>query len=141
MKTKRLLAWVLTLAMIISVLPMNILTVSAADAVSYISRSWNGSSVVSETKSVTSYTVVTSNTTTMSSGWYVVNSDVTVSSRITVSGSVNLILVDGCTLTASDGISLNAGNTLTVYGQTADTGHLSATTKTDTYGYAGICHL
>lgn len=43
---------------------------------------------------------------TWNGGWYVVNSNVTISSRITVSGSVNLILADGYTLTASQGITV-----------------------------------
>ena len=43
---------------------------------------------------------------TWNGGWYVVNSNVTISSCITVSGSVNLILADGYTLTASQGITV-----------------------------------
>ena len=72
-------------------------------------------------------TAVTSGTTTMSNGWYVVNSNVTVSTRITVNGTVHLILADGATLTASQGITVNNGNTLNIYGQTSGTGALNAT--------------
>ncbi len=43
-------------------------------------------------------------------GWYVVNGNVTISEPITVSGEVNLILVDGCTLTAEKGIVVTTGN-------------------------------
>ena len=88
--------------------------------VSYIYRTYNTSTnaVESTTKSVTEYTTVTSDMTTWSNGWYVVESDVTISSRITVSGNnVHLILMDGCTLTATEGITVNAGNGLTIYGQ------------------------
>ncbi|MCC8042239.1 MAG: YDG domain-containing protein, partial [Oscillospiraceae bacterium] len=64
-----------------------------------------------------SATVVTSSDTTWSSGWYVVNSDVTNNNRIEVSGDVNLILTDGCTLTASSGIHVYSTNSLTIYAQ------------------------
>ena len=72
-------------------------------------------------------TAVTSGTTTMNSGWYIVNSDITISTRITVNGTVNLILADGYSLTASQGITVNSGNTLNIYGQTSGTGALNAT--------------
>lgn len=88
--------------------------------VSYIYRTYNTSTnaVESATKSVTEYTTVTGDMTTWSNGWYVVESDVTISSRITVSGNnVHLILRDGCTLTATEGITVDAGNGLTIYGQ------------------------
>ncbi len=62
--------------------------------------------------------------------WYVVNSDVEISDRITVSGDVHLILVNGCTLTAKNGIRVEGSdNSLTIYAQslTDDTmGRLSA---------------
>jgi len=78
-----------------------------------------------------SYTVVTSSTTTMGAAgtetWYMVSSNVTISSRITVNGTVHLILCDGATLTASQGITVSSGNTLNIYGQTAGTGALNAT--------------
>ncbi|MCD7762677.1 MAG: InlB B-repeat-containing protein, partial [Lachnospiraceae bacterium] len=67
--------------------------------------------------------------------WYVVNSSVEISERIIVSGTVNLILVDGCTLTASSGLTVNSGNTLNIYGQTGGTGTVTATGG---YGGAGI---
>ena len=72
-------------------------------------------------------TAVTSGTTTMNSGWYIVNSNVTISTRITVNGTVNLILADGYSLTASQGITVNSGNTLNIYGQSGGTGTLNAT--------------
>lgn len=59
---------------------------------------------------------VTSETTTMEDNIYEVNSDVTISSRITISGDVELYLNEGCTLAASKGILLSEGNKLTIYG-------------------------
>lgn len=59
--------------------------------------------------------------------WYLVDRDVTLSERVTVTGDVRLILADGCTLTVEEGIELNgATNSLTVYGQSGQTGCLTA---------------
>ena len=54
-------------------------------------------------------TTVTSSTTTMSTGTYQVTEDVTISNRITISG-------EGTTLTASKGIAVHQGNSLTIEG-------------------------
>ena len=90
-------------------------------AVSYLDAS-------GDSESCEEYTTVESTTTTWSDGiWYVVSSDITISSRITVSGEVHLILVDGKTLTASSGITVATGNSLTIYGQSGGTGTLTAT--------------
>ncbi len=70
--------------------------------------------------------IVTAATTGMGSGWYVVADDVTVGSQITVSGDVHLVLCDGATLTASRGIVVRNGNSLTIYSQSGDTGCLTA---------------
>ena len=77
-----------------------------------------------------------SNMTTLSAGWYEVNNDVTIGSRVTCTGAVHLILADGKTLTASEGITVNSGNSLTIYGQSGQTGKL--TTGTPYYYIAGI---
>jgi len=66
---------------------------------------------------------------------YILNSDVTIANRITVSGSVTLILNDGCTLTASYDITVNVGNSLTINASGEGTGILEAT---GTSGSAGI---
>ncbi len=50
-------------------------------------------------------------------GWYVVRHDVTVDSIINIYGYVNLILMDGATLTAKAGVSVNEGGSLTVWAQ------------------------
>ncbi|MCD8397987.1 MAG: InlB B-repeat-containing protein, partial [Lachnospiraceae bacterium] len=79
------------------------------------------------------YTLLTSGMTTLSDGWYVVGSDVEISDRITVSDEVYLILVDGYTLTANSGITVNSGNMLVIYGQEESTGTLNATGSTSYY--------
>lgn len=65
--------------------------------------------------------------TTINSGWYVVQGAVSTDTRITVSGDVKLILADGCTLTAGNGIQVQDTNALTVYAQANGTGTLTAT--------------
>ena len=100
--------------------------------VTYLSRAWDAQSgkVVTTEVTLTHYNVVTTKTTDMMNGNYVVNADTTISNRITVIGNVNLILCDGVKLTANKGISVstgNPGNTLNIYGQTNDTGELEAT--------------
>ena len=64
---------------------------------------------------------------TMTGGWYVLDSSRTFENRITVSGHVRLILTDGMTLTAEKGIRVPEGATLSIYGQTNDSGKLIAT--------------
>ena len=60
--------------------------------------------------------IVTSSTTQMIDDLYRVSSDVTITERITVSGNVILYLNPGCTLTASQGLYVRNGNTLTIEG-------------------------
>lgn len=81
------------------------------------------------------YTTVTSGTATWNSGWYVVDDDVTIGSRVTVNGDVKLILKDGASLTVNGGILVPSGSTFTVYGQQNGTGNL---TSIGTNGNAGI---
>ena len=57
-------------------------------------------------------------------GWYVVQENVFIDSRITVNGDVHLIRADGKELTAGEGIGVNEGNSLTIYGQANGTGSI-----------------
>ena len=50
-------------------------------------------------------------------GWYVLNSNLTYGERIVICGEVHLILKDGCTLTAEQGIRINTNATLSIYAQ------------------------
>ncbi|MDD7177884.1 MAG: X2-like carbohydrate binding domain-containing protein [bacterium] len=97
-----------------------------ADGVSYVDE---GGVVRTTTGDVTT---VESSTTGWSSGWYYVDRNTTISSRIGVSGNVHLILGDDCTLTASSGINVSAWNSLTIYGQSNGTGTLTATAAAST---------
>ncbi len=99
------------------------ISLTAASSITYLD-------ITGEEQSCSDYTSVTAQTTWGTSGeeiWYVVDNDTTISDRITVNGTVNLILVNGYTLTASSGIAVNDGNTLNIYGQTGGTGKIEAT--------------
>ncbi|MBQ3666103.1 MAG: fibronectin type III domain-containing protein [Lachnospiraceae bacterium] len=75
---------------------------------------------------------ITSGTNELKDGYpYKVDGDVTISSRINISGDVKLILHEGCTLTASNGIEVGAGNKLTIEGS-------GTLTATGSYNNAGI---
>ncbi len=119
------------------------ITVTDDQSVTYIHRSWkveNGE--VEETEKTTTAKEVTASTSAVTWGttgetWYVVNSDVEISGRVTVSGTVNLILCDGFTLRASKGITVTGSNVLNIYGQSGDTGTLRAQNNTSNSSYYG----
>ncbi|MBO7407684.1 MAG: InlB B-repeat-containing protein, partial [Clostridia bacterium] len=71
------------------------------------------------------FTPISSATTAMNTGWYAVAGNVTIPSRIEISGAVNLILRDGASLTVPNGIHLTGANSLTIWGQNAGTGTLT----------------
>ena len=81
----------------------------------------------------TTYNVTSSTTAMTTDRWYVVSSNVTVAERITVTGTVNIILRDSFTLTVNGGIDVSSGNALNIYAQSkgASMGKLIA--KADVY--------
>ncbi len=117
---KKKLGWILSLTLCFALMiAATLVTASASASVSYIDASGTP-------RTCASATVVTESDTTWgddgNNGWYVVNGDVTISDRITVIGNVHLILADGYTLTASQGINVSEGNSLTIYAQSAGEG-------------------
>jgi hypothetical protein len=117
-----------------------------ATTVKYISYTYDTTNgLQSETKICGSSKVVSSNDNSWGSGWYVVSGDVACNNRITVSGTVNLILLDGCTLEAKKGIELTKGNTLNIYAQSegANAGKLkaNATNEENCAGIGGDSNL
>ena len=86
-------------------------------------------------------TVVTNEASTLNAGWYAVTGSDVQTGTLTCNGAVNLILADDAKLTATGGnnqagITVSGGgNSLTIYGQTAQTGQLVATGE---YNAAGI---
>lgn len=88
------------------------------------------------------YTVITSGTSTLSTGWYVVMADVDNNNRLTVSGSVNLLIFNDTTFNAHYGITVNKGDGLAIYQQpeeeNKETGKLIVDTATpDCAGIGG----
>ena len=116
-------------------LPMAEWATSAPDPVYYLA--WDGAGAF-ETESTSNYTVVTASSTNWTNGMYVVNSNVTVNDRITVTGEVGLILCDGYKLTADKGIIISGENTLNIYGQTGGTGNLEAKGSSGSAGIGGF---
>ncbi len=108
--------------------------------VGYVHRYWDSlnNKVVSNNAIASDLISITSSTTAMTDGWYILESDVTVSERITVSGTVNLILADGYTLTANKGIDVSSGNTLNIYGQISETGKIVVSMPSADENYAAI---
>ena len=103
------------------------------EAVEYLN--WNGSEMERGTANATELTAdfkVIGN-----DRWYVVTGAVT-ATDLAVSGTANLILADGATLTADGGIRVTAGNTLNVYAQSEgdEMGKLIAT-GVDSAGIGG----
>ena len=91
----------------------------------------NGSS-----HSCNDYSYVRSTDTSWTS-WVVASQNLTLDRRVTVSGTVNLILMDGKTLTVTGGIQVGEGSTLNIYAQSGNTGELIAGNKQNSYA-AGI---
>ncbi len=77
-------------------------------------------------KAANEYTVLTGGAaTSLEAGWYVVNSDIDYTGKVTLNGDVTIILCNGCTMNVGteespiSGQGLDAQN-LTIYGQTLD---------------------
>ena len=68
---------------------------------------------------------VTTGTKVWNRSWYALTKDVHIPEEITVKGTVDLILADGCTLGTTN-IKVAEGNTLRIWGQTAGTGKIVA---------------
>lgn len=77
--------------------------------------------------SVDEYAVVTDTDnawgTDSASSWYVVIGNIIIDGHIVAHGDVNLVLTDGSSLTA-EYITVNQGNSISIYGQSEDTGKL-----------------
>ena len=116
----------LSLALILSLLPVTVMA-DEPTAVPYLDE--DGGTETCPSATVVDETATAWSEETESSGWYVVQNEVTIEDRITVSGDVHLILADGYTLTANQGISVTSGSSLTIYGQSAQAGELIATSQ------------
>ncbi|MBQ0097870.1 MAG: hypothetical protein KBS62_02900 [Oscillospiraceae bacterium] len=77
-------------------------------------------------------TIFTPDMKTLSNKWYLIEGSYTLEDRLQIKGDVNIILADGCSLTATKGINVGQGNgyryNLTIYAQsTENPGTLTAT--------------
>ena len=90
------------------------------------------------TKLTGASTSVTSDLTLWSNGWYVVDKSVTISNRIQVSGTVNLLLKNGVTLTAEKGINVGSDASFNVYAQSDKESEMGALNATGNDKAAGI---
>ena len=130
---QKFLSVVTCLALCLTLLPAAAL---AADGpVTYLQRGWNGSAVTEELRTVETYTTIDSGTTQWSDGWYVASGQVTIDRSgepdpddrcVSVTGDVYLSLADACVLTIKAAINLEQGASLTIYGQSGDSGELNA---------------
>mgnify|MGYP002620543179 CR=1 FL=1 len=82
---------------------------------------------------LTSTLLENSNEDNLDTGWYVLNSTFSYAERIVISGDVKLILKDGCTLTAEQGIRINTDATLTIYAQSEDEATMGKIIATETH--------
>lgn len=111
---KKTLSVCLALLMVATLIPSQlIISAGAASGVLYLSRSWNGSEVVTETKTADCQDY--NSGITDLNGWYYVNGYYEVSQRLNVTGTANIVILDGSTLSAKDGIHVPPGATLNVY--------------------------
>lgn len=121
---KKILSVITTAVMIFCLMPP--VRSFALDKVSAVEYTANADNSVSKADVTFSAEKIDGSFDNLSSGNYYVSGNVVISKRIEVSGDVNLILTDGCSLTAKKGIHLKEGNSLTIYGQTNSTGTLTA---------------
>ena len=124
---KKFLSILLAAVMLLTLLPVTAL--AAGDTVSYVDE--NG-----EAKSATAVTLTSGSTTW--SGWVYVDSSLEITGPVTLSADTHLILKDNVTLTVNGGITDNGnGFTLTVYGQTGQSGTLTVTGGNGENNYSG----
>ena len=82
---------------------------------------------------LTSSLLENSNVDNLDSGWYVLDTSFEYGERIVISGDVKLILKDGCTLTAQQGIRINTDATLTIYAQNETVGKMGKLVAIETH--------
>ena len=111
---KRILSILLSIIMVVTLLPA---TVFAATEISYIGVDGN------EAK-ISDYAEINSgNKPTNWSGTYFVNETIEITEAVSLTGDTSLILADGVELTITNS-AITGGKTLTIYGQSGQTGKL-----------------
>ncbi len=141
-KVRKMLGMVLVVSMIVSCLTGFGKEEAKATLPSVPYLYYNDTNGRFEEKNRDDYVLVSSaSQLTMSDNkWYVFDGQITISNRVKVSGTANIILVNGCVFTASKGINVATGNALTIYGQgtiNGATGQLIAEGAPDQAGIGG----
>ena len=120
------------------VMPANAVTLGVEftmEPIPYLSRTWNGSAIVEKQEVCKLYNKVTESSASYYTltdeeydGWWILDRDVFLGSITTlkIQGDVKLLLCDGATLSAGDGIYIVDGSTLTICGQANDSGKIYA---------------
>ena len=147
MRIKRFINMILSLLIVMGMMPGMSRTVLADPATATVT--YKAATVDEETHAVKysdaqcdDYIVVDANTTTFENGkWYVVSDVVYIYNRITVTGTVNLILCDGKTMYAQQGITVESGNTLNIYAQSLDTSYDSGAGSLSALGSNGCAGI
>lgn len=124
-------AFLLCLILVAGFLSAVAVQAEATDAAYYLNAK-------GEQKYVVDYEMVSSTTTSLDNGWYVVQGTVEMTGKITVTGDVHLILTDFASLTVP-GIEVNSGNSLTIYAQSTSQDTMGKLfSEGATQGQAGI---
>lgn len=97
-------------------------SVSAANELGYIN-------VSGEYKTRSNYSEITSSTSRLEGGWFAVNGNVTINSRVLVTDDTYIVLTDGSKLIVKGGIEVAPGVKFNVYTQQNSTGSLYAGTS------------
>ena len=125
--TVKMLSILLSLILIISV--FTIIPAGAAAIVEYIDKEWDAAQqkVIDTVKTITNYTPLNKDMTSLDSGIYVVDSDITYSKRLEIKNNANvgIILCNGFTLENNKGVKVPQSATLTFYGQDGNTGKVN----------------
>ena len=152
---KKGICLLIALAMTITLLPSMNMAVKAEDSTLTVGDCdivVPSNVTLSEDDKAKTVTSITSGTSSLSTGWYIVDSNISTES-ITINGDVNIILKDGCTLTAANdygydfvngkpGIRVSGdNNSLTIWGQSGGTGRINANSGSVNCAGIGGGHL
>lgn len=135
-KIQKSLSILLSFIMIISLFSIVPVTANAADGIEYIYRSWDNDKgvLIEETRTCTSYTLMTNlqsgKSHTLQSGWYIAGN--MTFGQLKVNGDVHIIVPDGVYMKVTKGIGIfSTGFSLSIYGQSQDSGVLDVTNSTN----------
>lgn len=137
-KLKKPVSVLLTVIMVVSLFTVIPTPASAAEAVEYVYRWWDADAkeVKQETRVCTDYTDIRNRASDdLAPGWYYFDqpTSLTNGERLFVrSGTVNIILKDGKMLEIDEGIGVEPGATLNIFGQSEDNGYLVCGTDVHT---------